>query len=75
MEPRAQNAPGKDFSRVNHGREELIDHILVSGALVNRTASAEAVIEQPLPSVSADPSERSEDASSDHAPVVATFDV
>ena len=60
---------------MNHGREDLIDLILVSGALVNRTASAEAVIEQLLPSVSADPSERAEDPSSDHAPVVATFEV
>ncbi len=66
---------GKNFSRVNHGRKELIDHILVSGALVKKTVSVEAVIEQPLPSVTADPTERTEDPASDHAPVVATFDL
>jgi len=66
---------GKNFSRVNHGRKELIDHILVSGALVKKTVSVEAVIEQPLPSVTADPTERAEDPASDHAPVVATFDL
>ncbi|HKP90624.1 MAG TPA: endonuclease/exonuclease/phosphatase family protein [Thermoleophilaceae bacterium] len=67
--------PGKDHSRVNHGRPELIDHILVSAALVHKSPSAEAVIEQPLPSVTNDPTARHGAPSSDHAPVVATFDV
>jgi hypothetical protein len=66
--------PGKDHSRVNHGRPELIDHILVSGALVKKVTSAEAVIAQPLPSVGDDPGPRHAAPSSDHAPVVATID-
>jgi hypothetical protein len=45
---------GRDYSRINHGRRELIDHILVSAALVRKADSVEAVIEEPLPSVSAD---------------------
>jgi endonuclease/exonuclease/phosphatase family metal-dependent hydrolase len=67
--------PGKDHSRVNHGRPELIDHILVSAALVHKVKSAEAVIEQPLPSVTNDPTPRHSQPSSDHAPVVATFEL
>ena len=66
---------GKNYSRINNGRKELIDHILVSAALVKPlgSVSAEAVIDQPLPSVSEDPNARKNAPSSDHAPVVATF--
>jgi len=66
---------GKDYSRVNQGRKELIDHILVSAALVKSLSavSIEAIIAQPLPSISADPMARLAEPSSDHAPVVATF--
>jgi hypothetical protein len=66
---------GKDYSRINNGRKELIDHILVSAALVKPLAavSAEAIIDQPLPSVTQDPKARTNAPSSDHAPVVATF--
>lgn len=67
--------PGKDYSRVHHGRKELIDHILVSAALVRRVVAVEAVIDEPLPSVSGDPQIRRHEPGSDHAPVVATFDV
>lgn len=67
--------PGRDYSRVNHGRKELIDHILVSAALVHRVAAVEAVIDQPLPSITSDPTARRDQPSSDHAPVVATFDL
>lgn len=67
--------PGKDFSRVNHGRRELIDHVLVSAALVKRVESSEAVIEESLPSVTSDPIPRRAEPSSDHAPVVAVFDI
>jgi endonuclease/exonuclease/phosphatase family metal-dependent hydrolase len=67
--------PGKDYSRINQGRKELIDHILVSAALVKPldSISVEAVIEQPLPSIGQDPKARRNAPSSDHAPVVATF--
>lgn len=66
---------GKDYTRINNGRKELIDHILVSAALVKPLTSvtAEAIIDQPLPSVTEDPTARKNEPSSDHAPVVATF--
>ena len=66
---------GKDYSRVNQGRKELIDHILVSAAIVKplTAITVEAIIEQPLPSITPDPNERRNAPSSDHAPVVATF--
>jgi endonuclease/exonuclease/phosphatase family metal-dependent hydrolase len=66
--------PGQDYSRVNAGRKELIDHVLASAALVRRVGSVGAIIDQPLPSVGANPNERRNAPSSDHAPVVATFD-
>lgn len=66
---------GKDYSRVNQGRKELIDHLLVSQALVRHVSAIEAVIDQPLPSITTEPTSRRDAPSSDHAPVVATFDV
>jgi endonuclease/exonuclease/phosphatase family metal-dependent hydrolase len=68
--------PGKDYSRINQGRKELIDHILVSHALVHplTTVTAEAVIDAPLASIDpTDPTARRNTPASDHAPVVATF--
>jgi exonuclease III len=67
--------PGKGYSRINRGRKELIDHILVSAALVKPldAIAAEAIIEQPLLSIGQDPTARRDAPSSDHAPVVATF--
>ena len=67
--------PPNDYSRINQGRHELIDHILVSAALVKPldAITVEAIINQPLPSITADPNERRNAPSSDHAPVVATF--
>ena len=66
---------GKNFSRVNQGRKELIDHILVSAALVKPTnaITVAAVIPEPLPSITTNPNARRNQPSSDHAPVVATF--
>ncbi|HYZ01295.1 MAG TPA: endonuclease/exonuclease/phosphatase family protein [Candidatus Binatia bacterium] len=66
---------GRNFSRVNDGRKELIDHVLVSHPLAGHVKSAEAVVDEALPSVTNDPSPRRNAPSSDHAPVVATFDV
>ena len=66
---------GRDYSRINQGRKELIDHILVSAALVRRLQAVEAVIDEPLPSVTGNPAARRDEPSSDHAPVVATFDL
>ena len=63
---------GKNYSRINQGRKELIDHILVSAALVKPLDSitAEAIIPEPLPSITTDPNARRAQPSSDHAPVV-----
>jgi endonuclease/exonuclease/phosphatase family metal-dependent hydrolase len=67
--------PGKDYSRINQGRKELIDHILVSAALVNPldAIKVEALNTQQLPSISVDPNALRDQPNSDHAPVVATF--
>ena len=66
---------GENYSRIKQGRKELIDHILVSAALVKPTnkITAKAVIPQPLPSITPDANARLDKPSSDHAPVVATF--
>ena len=66
---------GKNYSRKFQGREELIDHILVSAALVKEldAIQVEAVIDQTLPSISTNPSERRSAPHSDHAPIVASF--
>jgi endonuclease/exonuclease/phosphatase family metal-dependent hydrolase len=66
---------GKNYSRINQGRKELIDHILVSAALVKPLDSitAEALISAPLPSITTDPNARRAQPSSDHAPLVAVF--
>jgi len=66
---------GKNYSRINQGRKELIDQILVSQAAVKPLAAieTEAVIPPPLPSISTNPNERRNAPSSDHAPVVTRF--
>ncbi|MFI1028403.1 endonuclease/exonuclease/phosphatase family protein [Streptomyces sp. NPDC020951] len=60
-------------SRVHAGQPELIDHILVSHALLARVEQAFTGAEHPLPSVDADPTERRDKPASDHAPVLATL--
>jgi endonuclease/exonuclease/phosphatase family metal-dependent hydrolase len=61
------------YSRVNSGRRELIDHVLVSHRLVHRVTEAGTGLPDEgmprLPSVGADPEERRGAAGSDHAPV------
>jgi hypothetical protein len=67
---------GQDYSRINQGRTELIDHLLVSAGLVTPLAAvtAHAVIDAPLASIDpSDPTARRNAPSSDHATVVATF--
>jgi endonuclease/exonuclease/phosphatase family metal-dependent hydrolase len=66
---------GKNYSRINEGRKELIDHILVSAALVTplTAISAEAINPDQLQSITADPNARRAQPSSDHAPIVAHF--
>jgi predicted extracellular nuclease len=62
------------FSRVFNGRPELIDHILVSHAVVHRV-DAVTTGTADLPSVTVEPGERRDATGSDHAPVIARFDV
>ncbi|MFI9821219.1 endonuclease/exonuclease/phosphatase family protein [Streptomyces sp. NPDC052013] len=65
--------PAQRYSRVNSGRHELIDHVLLSHRLVHRAAAAGTGLpaEGPprLPSIGPDPEERRGVAGSDHAPV------
>ena len=67
--------PGRNYSHINVGRPELIDHILVSDVLVRKVdvTSVGAVLAEPLPSITPQPTARLNEPSSDHAPVVATF--
>ncbi|MFD9069564.1 endonuclease/exonuclease/phosphatase family protein [Streptomyces lasiicapitis] len=73
--------PERRFSRVNFGRRELIDHVLLSHRLTARVvADGEADTGLPdgtavldLPSVGADPQERRDAPGSDHAPVWIRF--
>ncbi len=71
------------FSRVYRGRGELIDHVLVSRALLERVIevrtdprTATPATDGPdLPSVTDDPTARRDHAGSDHAPVVTRLDL
>jgi hypothetical protein len=62
------------FSRMFNGRPELIDHILVSHVLVHHVDSVTTGTAD-LPSVTVDPAERRDATGSDHAPVIARFDI
>ncbi|MFF1446775.1 endonuclease/exonuclease/phosphatase family protein [Streptomyces sp. NPDC058274] len=61
------------YSRVNSGRRELIDHLLVSHRLVHRITAAGTGLPDDgvprLPSVGPDPEQRRGAPGSDHAPV------
>ncbi|MEI5099953.1 endonuclease/exonuclease/phosphatase family protein [Streptomyces sp. PmtG] len=69
--------PERRFSRVNSGRRELIDHVLLSHRLLRRVTSGgaagtglpDASGAPDLPSVGPDPAARRGAAGSDHAPV------
>jgi endonuclease/exonuclease/phosphatase family metal-dependent hydrolase len=58
------------FSRVFRGRGELIDHILVSHALVQRVERVDTGQGEP-PSITEDPRARRDEPASDYLPVVA----
>jgi endonuclease/exonuclease/phosphatase family metal-dependent hydrolase len=60
------------FSRIFRGRPELLDHILVSHALVQRVESVDTGPGEP-PSITEDRAARRDDPVSDHRPVVARF--
>jgi exonuclease III len=57
---------------VFRGRGELIDHILVSHALVRRVERVDTGPGQPV-SITEDPTSRRDEPVSDHLPVVARF--
>ena len=59
-------------SRRFRGRDELIDHILVSHALVGAVERVDAQ-GGPPPSITEQPGARRDAQGSDHLPVVATF--
>jgi endonuclease/exonuclease/phosphatase family metal-dependent hydrolase len=61
------------FSRVFRGRGELIDHVLVSHALVRKVVEVHTINQDSLPSITEDPTARRQARGSDHAPVVATL--
>ena len=66
------------FSRVYRGRGELIDHVLVSRALLGRVQRADCALDvlpgEALPSVTDDPRARVGTPGSDHAPVLVDLD-
>jgi endonuclease/exonuclease/phosphatase family metal-dependent hydrolase len=67
---------GPGYTRIYRGRGDLIDHIFASHRLVNpgNVPAVEIVAATPLPSIDDDPSPRPP-APTDHAAVVATFDI
>jgi endonuclease/exonuclease/phosphatase family metal-dependent hydrolase len=60
------------YSRMYEGRPELIDHILVSKALVERVESVDTGPGEP-PSITDDRAARRDEPVSDHLPVIARF--
>ncbi len=57
------------FTRIYRGRHELIDHVLVSHALVDRVVRVDTST-SPLPSITEEPSARRDEPGSDHSPVI-----
>ena len=82
-------APERRYSRVFQGKKELIDHILVSAGLVPQQSKGhkfhpvvDSLVDYGaggeaggLPSITEAPQERQGKPASDHAPVVATFQI
>ena len=67
--------PPNDFSRINQGRKELIDHILVSHALIGALQDA-GTVSLAIPSIGTQPQTTSRTTPpSDHRPVLAHFDL
>jgi predicted extracellular nuclease len=67
--------PPNDYSRINQGRHELIDHILVSHAMVEHLTDA-TTVPLDVPSIGVQPNTTPRtDPPSDHRPVLAHFDL
>jgi endonuclease/exonuclease/phosphatase family metal-dependent hydrolase len=70
----------RQFSRINQGSPELIDHIFVSQELLPGQPRRKPIVDShvdifTLPSVTTNPSDRRGKPASDHAPVTATFEL
>jgi predicted extracellular nuclease len=65
------------FSRMYRGRGELIDHILISHALLDSVADGAVKTDGagPTPSINDEPGERRDAPGSDHRPVIAQFEL
>ena len=57
------------YTRIYRGRRELIDHVLVSRALVERVTRVDTMTGD-LPSITDEPSARRDAPGSDHSPVI-----
>ncbi|HET6877477.1 MAG TPA: endonuclease/exonuclease/phosphatase family protein [Jatrophihabitans sp.] len=67
--------PPDNFSRIDEGHEELIDHVLVSHALVDKLVDA-ATLRLDVPDMGTQPQLQPRvHPPSDHRPVVARFDI
>ena len=66
--------PDRAFTRKFRDRGELIDHILVSHVLAHALSDVNTADVTP-PSITEDPIERRDAPASDHAPLVATFNL
>jgi endonuclease/exonuclease/phosphatase family metal-dependent hydrolase len=73
----ARIPPNQRFSRRYRGRDELIDHIFVSRALVDLVPDGAVTTEWggPVPSIADNPNDPRGAAGSDHRPVIAAIDL
>lgn len=71
--------PERRYSRIYNGSKELIDHILVSQELLpgqpRKLPVVDSFVDTSLPSVTDNPTERRDEPGSDHAPIIATFEL
>ena len=67
-----QIPPEHRYSRIFEGQRELIDHILISHALLTSLQSVDTQPNQ-VASITVDPADRRDAPASDHAPVFAQF--
>ena len=63
---------GHRYTRIFEGQPELIDHILISHALLAKLTDVDADVTG-LSSIGVDPNARRDAPASDHAPLVAHF--
>ncbi len=66
---------GQRATRIFRGRGELIDHLLISRALVGAVESVATVSPTPLPSITEAAGQRRNQTASDHAMVIAHLDL